>query len=118
MFEENQRWQYQSASFDDRQYGRRGPVRRFGAVAISIPATMTPSSRAFDRGPVDVKSQNDGISWTPLAAIRWVMTAIQLWRRKARLRQELHEINDHTLKGIGLRRERLDHEPVIPFLPY
>src|SRR4051794_30120177 len=117
MFEENQRWQYQSVSFDERQYGRREPVRRFGAVAISIPATMAPSSRAFDHGSAGANPPYDGIPRTPLAAIRRVTTTIRLWRQNARMRQELHELSDHMLKDIGLRRENLGHEPVIPFLP-
>src|SRR3954451_3716669 len=94
MFEENQRWQRQSASFEDRQYGRREPVRRFGAVAMSIPATMAPPSRVFDRGPAGANPPRDSILSTPLAAIRRITTAIRLWRWEARLGRELHQLSD------------------------
>lgn len=114
MFEDNLRRHYESG-FDNRQDGRRGPVRRYGAVAISIPAPDAPSSRTSDRSAADADPCNDGIAWVALMAIRRVASAIAQWGRDARARWELHKLSDHALNDIGLRRESLDHEPVIRF---
>ena len=46
----------------------------------------------------------------PLTVIRQLVAAIRLWRRRARSRQKLHELSDHVLKDIGLRREHLVYE--------
>jgi uncharacterized protein YjiS (DUF1127 family) len=112
MFEEHPRRHDQGALFDPRDDGRRAAVRQVGAIAISLPATMAPSGRAFARGPANANLRNAGISWLPLAAIGRIAAAIGQLRRNARLRQDLHGLTDHTLQDIGLRRESLDHEPV------
>jgi len=43
----------------------------------------------------------------PATVIRQIVAAIRLWHRRARSRQKLHELSDHVLKDIGLRREHL-----------
>jgi len=48
---------------------------------------------------------------TPIAPlkviIRQLVAAIRLWHMRAGSRQKLHELSDHMLKDIGLRREHL-----------
>ena len=41
----------------------------------------------------------------PLTALRRFAAIIRMWRRRARSRQQLRELNDHLLKDIGLSRE-------------
>ena len=49
------------------------------------------------------------------AALRRIAAAIGLWRRRARSRQQLCELNDHLLKDIGLSREAARFEAAKPF---
>jgi uncharacterized protein YjiS (DUF1127 family) len=50
-----------------------------------------------------------------LRAIRRIVAAIQLWRKRAHSRRQLHELNDHLLKDIGLRRADVGYEFPKPF---
>jgi uncharacterized protein YjiS (DUF1127 family) len=50
-----------------------------------------------------------------MTVIRQLVAAIRLWRRRARAHRELHELSDHTLKDIGLRREDFVYDFPKPF---
>jgi uncharacterized protein YjiS (DUF1127 family) len=52
----------------------------------------------------------------PLAVIGRIVSAIRLWRVRARSRQHLRELSDHMLKDIGIRREEVGYEFAEPFL--
>ena len=47
---------------------------------------------------------------TLLTAIGQVANAIRQWRRRTRSPQQLHELTDHLLKDIGLRREEVIYQ--------
>jgi uncharacterized protein YjiS (DUF1127 family) len=51
----------------------------------------------------------------PLGPIGRIVATIRLWRRRARSRQELRELNDHLLKDIGLSRDAVAYEVAKPF---
>jgi uncharacterized protein YjiS (DUF1127 family) len=51
----------------------------------------------------------------PLTVTRRIVSAIRLWRMRARSRQHLRELSDHMLKDIGLRREEVGYEFSKPF---
>ena len=83
---------------------RRGDQRRrsalgYGSAAVALAPPFT--------GPVPRRGERHAM---PLAAIRLIGAAIRLWRRRARAHRELHELSDHTLKDIGLRREEVGYE--------
>jgi uncharacterized protein YjiS (DUF1127 family) len=44
-----------------------------------------------------------------LGVMRRIVAAIRLCRRHARERQELHELSNHALKDVGLRREDVEY---------
>ena len=96
MMVENLRGDPRPTSLGYRDHQSRQAVRR--SKATSTPATHLPETvpasaiRAFDRAAL-------------LTAIRQIAVAIRRWRQRARSRQRLHELNDHLLKDIGLRRE-------------
>jgi uncharacterized protein YjiS (DUF1127 family) len=46
-----------------------------------------------------------------------IVTAIRLWRVRARSRQQLRALSDHLLTDIGLRREGMGYEFPKPFWP-
>jgi len=92
-------------SFLDRRGDqRRRSARGYGSAAVALALPFT--------GPVPRRGKRHA---TPLAAIRLIVAAIRLWRRRARAHRELHELSDHTLKDIGLRREHLVYESPKPF---
>ena len=47
-------------------------------------------------------------SYIAALSIVWrIVAAIRLWRGRARSRRQLHELNDHLLKDIGLSERTL-----------
>jgi uncharacterized protein YjiS (DUF1127 family) len=50
-----------------------------------------------------------------LTAFQLIAAAIRIWRRRARSRQQLRELNDHLLKDIGLSREVACYEAAKSF---
>ena len=84
-----------SLGYQDHQSGQT--IHRFKTTSVwaatRLPETVPASAiRAFDRAAL-------------LTAIRQIAVSIRRWRQRARSRQRLHELNDHLLKDIGLRRE-------------
>jgi uncharacterized protein YjiS (DUF1127 family) len=65
------------------------------AIALVLPSTGPKRRRTAAR---DIALQ---------MVIRQFIAAIRRWRERARARQQLHELSDHTLKDIGLRRENV-----------
>jgi uncharacterized protein YjiS (DUF1127 family) len=47
--------------------------------------------------------------------IRRMVATIRLWRRRVRSRQQLRDLNDHSLKDIGLSRDAVAYEVAKPF---
>ena len=96
---------------DDRGYGRRRiarpPTRRGSAFGIydparqlGAPSSTLPKLRFSERLPP--RAEPRGVS--PLAVIRRIVSAIRMWRARARSWQELCELSEHMLSDIGLRR--------------
>ena len=107
---------------DDRGYGRRRiahpRTRRGSAFGIYDPARQlgAPSSMPPKLGYSERLSpcaEPWGVS--PLAVIRRIVSAIRLWRARARSRQELCELSDHQLSDIGLRRHDVGYGFPEPF---
>jgi uncharacterized protein YjiS (DUF1127 family) len=95
---------------DDRGCGRRRiarPRTRRGSTSASI-IPLGSWERLhrrrrncdFQRGCPPCRAS--GVS--PLAMIRRIVSAIRLWRARARWRQELCELSEQMLSDIGLRR--------------
>ena len=91
---------------DDRGYGRRRiarpPTRRGSAFGIYDPARQLGAPKLRFSESVPPRTEARGVS--PLAVIRQIVSAIRLWRARARRRQELCELSEHMLSDIGLRR--------------
>jgi uncharacterized protein YjiS (DUF1127 family) len=98
---------------DDRGYGRRTVARPpdtawVCAFGIYDPAgrpdgpSSTPPKLRFTAG-VPPRAGTRGFS--PLSAIRRIVSAIRMWRARARSRQQLCELSDYQLSDIGLRRK-------------
>jgi uncharacterized protein YjiS (DUF1127 family) len=51
----------------------------------------------------------------PSRAIRRIVVALRLWRRRARSQQQLRQLSDHVLNDIGLTREEVGYEFPGPF---
>jgi uncharacterized protein YjiS (DUF1127 family) len=108
---------------DDRGYGRRRVVRppdtarvcAFGLYdpvrQLGAPLSTPPKLRFTETVPPC--AETGGVS--PLSAIRRIVSAIRLWRARARSRQELCELSDHQLSDIGLRREDVGYGFLGPF---
>ena len=88
---------FRPSSLDRRGDERRRAVRSRNAtsMALVLPFTQLERRRARPR------------RIAPATVIRQIVAAIRLWRMRARSRQKLHELSDHVLKDIGLRREHL-----------
>ena len=50
-----------------------------------------------------------------LGLIGRMVATIRLWRRRVRSRQQLRDLNDHSLKDIGLSRDAVAYEVAKPF---
>jgi uncharacterized protein YjiS (DUF1127 family) len=113
MMEEGLHGEFRLSLLDRRDDDRRRTARLPGALRTS-------SLRAFDpvvqyglplwalqavRLAPEAPRRAGTRHIAPLTAIRRIVTAIRLWRGRARARQQLRELNDHMLKDIGLRRE-------------
>ena len=97
---------------DGRGYGRRTVARApdtewicaFGIYDLAGqpdgPSSMPPKLGYSER--LSPCAEPWGVS--PLVAIRRIVSAIRLWRARARSRQELCELSKHMLSDIGLRR--------------
>ena len=87
-------------------------------LAVNHAAQLKPLSWAVSN--VAVTGRERGRAETsriaPLAVIGRIVSAIRLWRVRARSRQHLRELSDHMLKDIGLRREEVGYEFAEPFL--
>ena len=94
MMNQNLPGECRMSLLDRRGDQRRRAARWYGSAAVALALPFT--------GPVPRRGERHA---TPLAAIRRIVRAIRLWRRRARAHWELHELGDHTLKDIGLRRE-------------
>ena len=96
---------FRPSSLDRRGDERRRAVRSRNAtsMALVLPFTQLERRRARPR------------RIAPATVIRQIVAAIRLWRMRARSRQKLHELSDHVLKDIGLRREHLVYEFPTPF---
>ena len=91
-------------------YGRRGiarPRARRGSAFGIYPArqlgahsSTRPKLQFSERLPP--RAEPRGV--LPLAVIRRIVSAIRLWRARARSRQELCKLSEHGLSDIGLRR--------------
>jgi uncharacterized protein YjiS (DUF1127 family) len=108
---------------DDRGSGGRGVARppdasRVCAFGIYDPAGQlgaplpTPPKLRFREG-VSPRAATRGVSL--LSAIPRIVSAIRLWRARARSRQELCQLSDHQLSDIGLRREDIGYGFLEPF---
>ena len=80
-----------------------GSSRHPAATGLGLPFTG-PAPRRVRTRPI-----------MPLVAIRRIVSAIRLWRARARSRQELCELSDHQLSDIGLRREDVGYGFLEPF---
>lgn len=121
VMEESVHSEYRLSSLDHRYDERRTAAPWYRATAIV---------RTLDRAPqqewprctlLDVPSTGRAPrraatrEITPLSVIRRIVAAIQLWRWRARSLRQLHELNDHLLKDIGLKREVLGYDFPKPF---
>jgi uncharacterized protein YjiS (DUF1127 family) len=108
---------------DDRGYGHRrvacppdtARVCAFGirdsAGQLGAPSSTPPKLRFTERVPPRAETQG----FSPLRAIRRIVSAIRLWRARARSRQELCQLSDHQLGDIGLRRQDVGYGFAEPF---
>ena len=96
---------------DDRGYGRRRIARpwtrhgsAFGIYDLAGqpdgPSSTPPKLRFTAGDPPRARPR----VFLPLSAVRRIVSAIRLWRARARSRQELCELSKHMLSDIGLRR--------------
>ena len=88
---------FRLSALDRRGDERRRAVRSRNTTSMAL---VTPFTQLEQR-------RAHPTSIAPLTVIRQLVAAIRLWRRRARSRQKLHELSDHVLKDIGLRREHL-----------
>jgi uncharacterized protein YjiS (DUF1127 family) len=72
------------------------------ALGIHDPAWQLGAPKLRFSESVPPRTEARGVS--PLAVIRQIVSAIRLWRARARRRQELCELSEHMLSDIGLRR--------------
>jgi len=102
-------------------YGRRGiarPRARRGSAFGIYPArqlgahsSTRPKLQFSERLPP--RAEPRGV--LPLAVIRRIVSAIRLWRARARSRQELWRLSDNQLSDIGLRRQDVGYRLAEPF---
>jgi len=97
---------------DGRGYGRRTVARvpdtewvcAFGIYDLAGqpdgPSSTPPKLRFTAGDPPRARPR----VFLPLSAVRRIVSAIRLWRARARSRQELCELSKHMLSDIGLRR--------------
>jgi uncharacterized protein YjiS (DUF1127 family) len=122
MMEERLHGEFRLASLDHRRDARRRAAR--------LPGTTRAVSRIFDRAALHgsplwaspdvqlrerVPRRAEMKHFPLLSVIRRIVAAIRLWRRRARSRQQLRELDDRLLKDIGLRREDVGYEFPKPF---
>ena len=88
---------FRPSSLDRRGDERRRAVRSRNTTSLAF---VSPFTQLEQR-----RAHRTRIA--PLTVIRQLVAVIRLWRRRAGSRQKLHELSDHVLKDIGLRREHL-----------
>jgi uncharacterized protein YjiS (DUF1127 family) len=87
-------------------FGIYDPASQLGA-----PSSTPLKLRFTENVPLCGETQD----FFPLSAIRRIVSAIRLWRARARSRQELCQLSDHQLSDIGLRRENVGYGFLEPF---
>jgi uncharacterized protein YjiS (DUF1127 family) len=104
--------------YGHRMVARSPDTARVCAFGIYDPASQlgapssTPPKLRFTKS---VPLRGEARDFSPLSAIRRIVSAIRLWRARARSRQELYQFSDHQLSDIGLRRENVDYGFLEPF---
>jgi uncharacterized protein YjiS (DUF1127 family) len=115
MMEESLHGEYRLSSLDHRHDERRRAGRWYGATVVrTIDGTVQqewPLWPLLDVPLTGRAPRRADTSYIAALSIVWrIVAAIRLWRGRARSRRQLHELNDHLLKDIGLRREDLGYD--------
>jgi uncharacterized protein YjiS (DUF1127 family) len=115
MMEESLHGEYRLSSLDHRHDERRRAGRWYGATVVrTIDGTVQqewPLWPLLDVPLTGRAPRRADTSYIAALSIVWrIVAAIRLWRGRARSRRQLHELNDHLLKDIVLRREDLGYD--------
>jgi uncharacterized protein YjiS (DUF1127 family) len=123
MMEESRHGEFRLSSLGHGHHKSRRAVRLPRTVYVTLVHTFYPAlrHRSTRLASLDVpityttrRAKNRHIAL--LAAIRLIVAAVRRRRReRARSRQQLRELSDHTLRDIGLRREDIGYEFPKPF---
>ena len=105
MLEESLQGEFRLSSLDRRRDERRRAARPPGTVRASSTLSASPNAPLTGRAPRHAETRITA----PLSAIGQIVSAIRLWRERARSRQGLRELSDHMLEDIGLRREEVGY---------
>jgi uncharacterized protein YjiS (DUF1127 family) len=119
---------FRMSTLDRRGDERRRAFRSSGITSTYLrPAPYLPRTVGVSSVPTCYRALHRGLpSWASpgvgraprraetmpigaLAAIRQIVAAFQLWRERARSRQQLRELSDRMLRDIGLRREEVGY---------
>ena len=112
MMEESLHGEYRLSSLDHRHDERRRAGRWYGATVVrTIDGTVQqewPLWPLLDVPLTGRAPRRAETSYIAALSIVWrIVAAIRLWRGRARSRRQLHELNDHLLKDIGLSERTL-----------